>query len=148
MDPAGALWLRGSDSVSCLVDPDQLLLPPTSWRVRTGRRGVDHRNLRTLKRASPSDNFNVHLALLNVRSITNKTFLLNDFFTSRKLDFMFLTETWLREGDLAPFSELLPPGCGFLSSPRTTGKGGGLASVFKSTFHVQQCLFTALKLLF
>ncbi|CAK6966036.1 uncharacterized protein LOC120720561 [Scomber scombrus] len=41
-------WIRpvlpdvsGFDSVSCSVDPDQLLLPPSSWRARTGRRGVD-----------------------------------------------------------------------------------------------------------
>lgn len=51
---------------------------------------------------------------------------------------MFLTETWLREGELAPFSELLPPGCSFFSSLRITGKGGGLASIFKSTFHCRQ----------
>ena len=138
-------WIRpvfpdvSAVSVSCSADPDQLLLPPTCWRVPAGRRGVDRRNLRSLKRASVSlDAVTLDLALLNVRSVTNKTFLLNDFFTSRKLDFMFLTETWLREGELSPFTELLPPGCSFFSSPRTTGKGGGLASIFKSTFHCLQ----------
>lgn len=104
-------WIRpvfpdvgGFDSVSCSSDPDQLLLP-SSWRAHNGKRGVICRNLRSLKRASSSsDTFNLQLALLNVRSVTNKT-----FFTSRKLDFMSLTETWLREGELAPFSELPPP---------------------------------------
>ncbi|KAL7406259.1 hypothetical protein ABVT39_016590 [Epinephelus coioides] len=54
-------WIRpmfpdvgGSDSISCSTDPDQLLLPPTSWRVRTGRHGEDRRNLHSLKRASSS----------------------------------------------------------------------------------------------
>ena len=70
------------------------------------------------------------MALLNARSIANKTFLLNDFFTSRKLDFMFLTETWAHAGEYTPFSELLPPDCTFFSSPRATGHGGGIASVF------------------
>ncbi len=51
---------------------------------------------------------------------------------------MFLTETWLQTGELIPLSELLPPSCDFLSSPRTTGRGGGLASVFKSVFHCQK----------
>lgn len=47
-------------------------------------------------------------------------------------------ETWLHIGESTPFSELLPPDCTFLSSPRTTGKGGGLACVFKSSLHCQQ----------
>ena len=55
----------------------------------------------------------IRMALLNVRSLANKTFLLNDLFTSRELDFMLLTETWLRIGDSTPFSELLPPNCSF-----------------------------------
>ncbi len=80
------------------------------------------------------------MALINVRSIMNKTFLLNDFFSSRELDFLFLTETCLQSGEFTPFSELLPPDCVFFSSPRTTGKGGGLATAFKSVFHCQQLL--------
>ncbi len=45
-----------------------------------------------------------------------------------------MTETWLNVGDLSPFSELVPPECKFFNSPRTTGRGGGLASVFKRHF--------------
>ncbi|KAL0152339.1 hypothetical protein M9458_052062, partial [Cirrhinus mrigala] len=37
----------------------------------------------------------LRFALINVRSVANKTFILNDFFASRELDFMFMTETWL-----------------------------------------------------
>lgn len=139
-------WIRpvfpdagGLGGVGRSVDPDRLVLPPASWRVPTRRRGVDRRNLRSLKHVlSASDTLILNLALLNVRSVTNKTFLLNDLFTARNLDFMFLTETWLREGDLAPLSELLPPGCNYFNSPRITGKGGGLTSIFKSTFCCQQ----------
>jgi len=96
--------------------------------------------LRSLKHALPvSDTLTLNLALLNVRSVSNKTlFLLNDLFIARSLDFMFLTETWLREGDFTPLSELLPPGCNYFNSPRITGKGGGLTSIFKSTFCCQQ----------
>lgn len=92
-------WIRpvfpdagGLGGVGRSVDPDRLVLPPASWRVPTRRRGVDRRNLRSLKHVlSASDTLTLNLALLNVRSVTNKTFLLNDLFTARNLDFMFLT---------------------------------------------------------
>ena len=80
----------------------------------------------------------LHMALINAWSITNKTFVLNYFFTSRDLDFMLLTETWLHIGESTAFYELLPPDCTFFSSPRTTGKGGGVATVFKSIFQCRQ----------
>ncbi|KAI2645456.1 RNA-directed DNA polymerase from mobile element jockey [Labeo rohita] len=118
--------------------------PPVRVQVRV-RRGVDSSHLRPLGRAvsSASDDRTLRLGLINARSLANKTFLLNDFFTSRELDFMFLTETWLHAGELTSFSELLPPSCDFLSSPRTTGKGGGLASVFKSVFHCREIVVDA-----
>ena len=37
----------------------------------------------------------VKLALLNVRSLANKSFLINDFISTHDLDFLLLTETWL-----------------------------------------------------
>ncbi len=40
-------------------------------------------------------------------------------------------------GDLSPFSDLVPSNCTFINCPRTTGMGGGLASVFKSSFGCQ-----------
>ncbi|KAK7918616.1 hypothetical protein WMY93_009900 [Mugilogobius chulae] len=81
--------------------------------------------------ASSTGRTPLRLALLNTRSMSNKTFLLNDFFVSRDLDYMFLTETWLHVGECSAFSELLPNGCSYFSSPRTSGKGGGLATVFQ-----------------
>lgn len=41
-------------------------------------------------------------------------------------------------GELTPFSELVSPDYKVLSSPRTTGRGGGLAAVFKSTVQCRQ----------
>lgn len=70
-------------------------------------------------------------ALLNTYSLTNKTFILNDLISTHDLDFLMLTETWLKPGDNSAFSELLPPGYSFLSTPRVSSQGGGLASVFK-----------------
>ena len=37
------------------------------------------------------------LALLNIRSLTNKSNLNNDFISAHGLDFMPLTETWLND---------------------------------------------------
>ncbi len=53
-------------------------------------------------------------------SVVNKTFLLNYFFCSHILDFMFITESWIKDGDLIPFSELVPD-CTFFNSPRQNG---------------------------
>lgn len=47
---------------------------------------------------------------------------------------MLLTETWLRDGECTLLSELLPPGCLFFGSSWSTGRGGGVALVFKSFF--------------
>ncbi|RXN12338.1 RNA-directed DNA polymerase from mobile element jockey-like protein [Labeo rohita] len=73
--------------------------PPVRVRVRI-RGGVDSSHLRSLGCAvsSDSDDRTLRLGLINARLLANKTFLLNDFFTSRELDFMFLTETWLHAG--------------------------------------------------
>lgn len=79
----------------------------------------------------------MRLALFNARSLANKAFVLNDFFISCELDFMVLTETWLHVGESTPFPKLLPPDCLFFNSPRATGRGGGLATVFKSNFQCQ-----------
>lgn len=74
------------------------------------------------------------LALVNVRALTNNTFLLNYFLTSRDVNLMLMSEACLHVGESSPFSELLPRGHLFFSSLRTSGRGGGLVTVFKSTF--------------
>ncbi len=48
----------------------------------------------------------------------NKTFLLNDFYSSHNLDFMFITESWIKVGDLTPFADLIPSDCTFFNFPR------------------------------
>lgn len=55
---------------------------------------------------------------------------------------MFLvTETWLRPEENGLFSELLPPEYLFFNSPRLTGKGGGLVSVFKQILKCRRIPF-------
>ncbi len=104
---------------------------------RPRRGGANPNNLRPLCRETQLEKVTSQLkiALINARSLVNKTFILNDFFTSQALDFLCVTETWSKPGELFPFSELVPYGCNFLNSPRMSGRGGGLATVFKDTFH-------------
>lgn len=80
----------------------------------------------------------LRLALINARSVVNKTFILKDFCSSHALDFLCLTETWSSPGELSAFSELLPAGCAYFSALRASGGGGGLAVVFKSHFEFKQ----------
>jgi hypothetical protein len=115
-------------SVSDFVDQLPLRRPAVLRRWR-----VTSQNLRSLRRDLDVTEVSTELrfALINVRSLTNKTFILSDFFKTQSLDILCLTETWVNTGDVTPFSELLPPNCGFLNTPRSSGRGGGVASIFK-----------------
>ncbi len=81
------------------------------------------------------------MALMNARSIVNKTFLINDFILSRGLDFLFVTETWLNVDEIYPLFETAPESFNFLSTPREKGRGGGLATIFKKCFKCRMCSF-------
>ncbi len=72
----------------------------------------------------------LNIALVNARSVCNKTFILHDFFTCWDLDILFLTETWAGAGELSVFEELCPSKCRFISTLRSAGRGGGVAMVF------------------
>lgn len=107
-------WLvptAGPDKEICLP---RIRLPPFC------RRGVNLWNLRPLA-TTPAP---VWMALLNARSLTNKTFI------TQGLDFFCVADC--RES--YAFSELLSSNCTYLSSPRTTSQGGGIATVYKENF--------------
>lgn len=111
-------WLLRSSALQRCLNRAQfcwsfLQLPPSCRRCRVPRwcyqlwvrRGsVTPDLLRPMKRAvlPAIEELNLRMALLNTRSLVNTTFLVNDFFTSRDLDFMLLTETWLLEGESTP----------------------------------------------
>ena len=77
-------------------------------------------NLRLLGRAAERivNCASARAALLNVRSLKNKTFIVNDLISTHDLDFFLLTETWQKPADNSAFSELLPPGYSFFSTPQ------------------------------
>lgn len=51
-----------------------------------------------------------------------------------------MTESWIKTGDHSVFSELVPPEYDFFNTPRLTGRGGGLVTIFKN--RVQCCLLS------
>ena len=76
------------------------------------------------------------MALLNVRSLSNKTFVLNDFILTANLDFMFLTESWLQTNDYTQLVELCPPDYDCFNQPRGHGRGGdGIVTVHRKNFN-------------
>ena len=58
----------------------------------------------------------------------------------RDLDVLCLTETWLKEeGDDVNIGEMTPPGFSFLHRPRVSGRGGGVALIFRQHLNVRLC---------
>ena len=78
--------------------------------------------------------YSVKFGLLNVRSIVNSTELFVDTVENYNLDLVALTETWLRPNDDVILGEMCPPGYDVIHIPRRTGRGGGVAFVFKQCF--------------
>ena len=70
-------------------------------------------------------------SLLNIRSQANISTFCNDFISSKKLDFIMLTETWSSLGDYVALNEACPPGFIHVQKPRTSGRGGGLAVIYR-----------------
>ncbi len=125
------------------IVPDQNWTPDycAPARLCVQSRGVNLQNLIPLKYVRQSQIQTVHchvkMALVNARSVSNKTFILNDFFTSRGLDFLFLTETWTGADESSIFGELCPLNCSFISTPRCVRRGGGVTMVFRNQYKIQ-----------
>ncbi len=78
--------------------------------------------------------FNTSQALLNVRSLTNKSFLINELISSHSLDFTLLTETWLDINGAATLIETVPLNFSFFHTTRNDRRGGGIAAVFSDIY--------------
>lgn len=76
-------------------------------------------------------------AILNVRSLTNKSFVISQIIENHKLDIIFLTETWLDSNHNVVLNETSPPGFRYFSVPRLNMKGGGVACLFRNTLCCQ-----------
>lgn len=127
--------------------PIQTILTTRPARPHRSR-GVNPRNQRVITVSSekmavvPCD-INVKMALINTRSLSNKSFIFNDNVTSSNLDFLFPTETWVRCDEQSQLIELCPPNYKFISFPRSHSHGGGLAVVFRSHYNCSSVHFGA-----
>ena len=75
-------------------------------------------------------------ALINCRSVINKTQEVQLKLIRNKLDLCILTETWIKEGDTVTPTRLCPKGYKSLSIYRHDKIGGGIAIVFKSELNI------------
>lgn len=110
--------------------------PVRSW-VRLSRGGVNYNNLRLLRSVPAFNNLTIlWMALLNVRSLANKTFILNDFFLSSGLDFLYLKPGFVLR-NLLLFQNFFPQVVPMLAPLRSL-TGGGLSSIFKHKFRCRE----------
>ncbi|XP_063334985.1 uncharacterized protein LOC134631021 isoform X1 [Pelmatolapia mariae] len=118
----------------------ELFPPGRSLPPCPRQRGVNLQNLRYVARASKSGDYSTpaKFGLVNARSVSNKTFILKEYFLSHYLDFLCLTETWITAGDSSAFAELLPSDCCYFNVPRRSGRGGGVATIFRDCYKCKQ----------
>ena len=79
-----------------------------------------------------------NFALVNSRTIMNKTLMLKDYIIEHDLDILAITETWLHDDDFDVFfcHDICPAGFRFYHDPRTTSEGGGVALLVRNQFKV------------
>ena len=75
----------------------------------------------------------INIALLNARSVRNKTCIIRDYITENHIDIFCLTETWLNKNDNAVIAEFVPETHVLHHSPRE-GRGGGVGVVINRKF--------------
>lgn len=81
------------------------------------------------------------MAHLNVRSLSNKTFIVNDIIRSYGLDCIILTETWLDETGTKELIEASPSNFSFSHCTRPSKKGGGIAAIFSDILSCKSVSF-------
>lgn len=115
---------------------------PAAHFPRPHWHGVNFNNLRPLsgplESRCPYPPVPVRFGLVNARSLSNMTFILKDFFTSRGLDFLCVTETWVSVGESSAFSQLLPQDYCYFNSLLMLSRGGGTATIFKSHYQCKK----------
>ena len=78
----------------------------------------------------------LHSALINCRSVVNKTQEIQLELVNNSLDLCILTKTWIKECDTITPTRLCPNGYKSLSISRQDRVGGGIAIVYKSDLNI------------
>ena len=68
----------------------------------------------------------IKCGLLNIQSVSNKTFDVRGLLNDERFSMLALTETWLTKFDSAKICEMIPDTHTFVHSPREDKRGGGV----------------------
>ena len=93
----------------------------------------------------PNQSTRFSLGTLNIRSATtvtpdlDKPTVLHDFILDNSLEILTLTETWLSpDTPSLTLNSLTPPNFHLIHKPRLTGRGGGLAVIYRSYLKIKE----------
>uniref|UniRef100_A0A9J8ALG5 Endonuclease/exonuclease/phosphatase domain-containing protein n=1 Tax=Cyprinus carpio carpio TaxID=630221 RepID=A0A9J8ALG5_CYPCA len=108
----------------------------TPRAARKTRRTIDQSALTSVSRSTSSSfgGNELKVGLLNIRSLSNKGLLISDIIDNSKFDFFCLVETWQQENDFLELNHACPPGFVYISQPRISRRGGGLAILHNSIY--------------
>ena len=105
-----------------------------TWGSKTPR-SIDYRNILTVQpidtKIKSMYESRIHWALINCRSVVNKSTELQVELVQNRIDICSLTETWIRDDDTAAETQMCPPGYKEISVPRSNRQGGGIAIVYR-----------------
>ncbi len=115
-----ATWLTGGFdlffSCACLLSPGMVSLVLASV--------VDEMALFLVTCAHWEELRSLRTLSLHPKWLWSMLFLLNGFFSSHSLDFMFITKYWTKVSDRTPFSELVSSDCTFFNYPHPNRRRG------------------------
>ena len=81
----------------------------------------------------------LRVCCINAQSCRNKTLAIADHIIEQNFDVMAICETWLKsKRDTNVIKDMLPNGYSIEHTPRPTGKGGGVAIIYRSSLQFSQ----------
>ena len=86
----------------------------------------------------PNRSCNMRFATNNLRSVRQKSAALSDLISSKQIDILAMTDTWLSSCDTAAcLDDISPPGFSLFHCPRPSGRGRGVAFLVRETVKVE-----------
>ena len=108
-----------------------------------GKAKINTTNLKSIQTSfseSSTSSKNLTTAIINARSIKNKSTSIKEYVIDNNIDITAITETWLGADGRDGIVEvaITPPGYSLCHVPRSQGTGGGVALLFKTSLNVSQ----------